>query len=105
MTTLRVTSWDELTLANIERVEKTVSRKKSQFCCFEIKIIDFICDNQKKYSETIKIIKILNWSFCIDLQETRSFFEICVYYHIWIKDFVIIAIFIYVLFKKEIEFY
>ena len=41
---------------------------------------------------------------CINIIEARAFIEVCVYYWIWIKDFVIIAQLIYILFKKNKAF-
>jgi hypothetical protein len=91
-------------LIDLKRTECTVSEIKSQFCCAEIKIVDFVCDADDRHSNTAKVIKILNWLVCTDLVETREFIEICVYYRIWIDDFVIIVASIYILFKKNVVF-
>ena len=40
----------------------------------------------------------------MNIIKVRAFIEICMYYWIWIKNFVIIAQFIYVLFKKNKAF-
>ncbi len=85
--------------AVIERVEETVFEKKSQFCFSNLKIVDYICDCEDRHSNTIKIIKTLNWSSCQDLNDARDFLRICVYYRIWIEEFVVIAAFIYFLFN------
>ena len=37
----------------------------------------------------------------MNITEARVFIKICVYYWIWIKDFIIIAQLIYILFKKN----
>jgi hypothetical protein len=91
-------------LIDLKRAEYTVSEIKSQFYCAEIKIVDFICDADDRYSNTAKIIKILNWLVYTNLVEIREFIEICVYYRIWIDDFVIIVASIYILFKKNVVF-
>jgi hypothetical protein len=91
-------------LVDLKRAECTVSEIKSQFCCAEIKIIDFVCVMNDRHSNITKVIKILNWLVCTDLVETREFIEICVYYRIWIDDFVIIVASIYILFKKNVVF-
>jgi hypothetical protein len=47
-------------LVDLKKAECTVSKIKSQFCCAEIKIVDFVCDVNDRHSNTAKIIKILN---------------------------------------------
>jgi hypothetical protein len=47
-------------LVDLKRAECIVSEIKSQFCCAEIKIVDFVCDADDRYSNTTKVIKILN---------------------------------------------
>jgi hypothetical protein len=52
--------WLNVVLTNIERTDCTIFEKKSQFCCEELRIVDFVCDVKKRHSNTTKIIKILN---------------------------------------------
>ena len=66
--------------------------------------MNFVCDLNDKSFETTKIIKILKWFSCRDVSEIRAFIEVCVYYRIWIMNFVIIAAFIYRLLKNEESF-
>jgi hypothetical protein len=80
------------------------SKKKSQFCCEELRVIDFVCDVEKRHSDTAKIIKILNWFFCQNVVDVREFIEICVFYRVFIANFTFIAQSIYVLLKKNIFF-
>ena len=89
---------------NLEKTGCTISGEKSQFCVVDFKIVDFVCDLNDKFSETAKMIKILKWSSCRDVSEVRAFIEVCVYYRIWILNFVIIAALIYRLLKNE-EFF
>jgi hypothetical protein len=67
-------------------------------------MIDFVCDVEKRHSDTTKIIKILNWFFCQDAVDVREFIEICVFYRIFIASFVFIAQSIYALLKKNVLF-
>ena len=68
---------------------------------FELKIVDFVCDLNDRSSETAKIIKILEWSSCRDVSKVRAFIDVCVYYRIWIMNFIIIASSIYRLLRNE----
>ena len=48
--------------------------------------------------------KNLEIIFCRNVFEVRAFIEVCVYYRIWVINFVIIVAFIYCLLKNE-EFF
>ena len=89
---------------NLKKADCTISNEKSQFCVADFKIIDFICDSNDKSSETAKMIKILKWPSCRDVSEVRAFIEVCVYYRIWVMNFVIIVAPIYRLLKNEEPF-
>ena len=93
--------WLNAVLVNLEKTNCTISDEKSQFCMSELKIVDFVCDSNDRSSETAKIIKILEWPSCRDVSKVRAFINVCVYYRIWIINFVIIASFIYRLLKNE----
>ena len=47
-------------LTNLERFELTIFANKFQFCCDEIRIMKYICDEDERHSDTAKIIKILD---------------------------------------------
>jgi hypothetical protein len=96
--------WLNDVLANIERINCIIFEKKSQFCCEELRVIEFVCDVEKRHSDTTKIIKILNWFSCQNVVDVREFIEICVFYRIFIADFVFIAQLIYALLKKNVSF-
>jgi hypothetical protein len=96
--------WLNDVLTDIERFDCIIFEKKSQFCCEELRVIDFVCDVEKRHSNTIKIIKILNWSFCQNVADVREFIEIYVFYRVFIADFVLIASSIYVFLKKNVSF-
>ena len=81
-----------------------ILNEKFQFCISELKIVDFVCDSNDRFSETAKIIKILEWSSCRDVSKVRAFIDVCVYYRIWVINFVIIASSIYRLLKNEKSF-
>ena len=51
--------------------------------------------------ETAKIIKILEWPSCHDVSKVRTFINVCVYYRIWVMNFVIIISLIYCLLKNK----
>ena len=101
---LKHIQWLNIVLINLELVECIISEKKSQFCMFDIKIINFVCDSNDRSSNNFKIIKIVEWSLCKNVNEARAFIEICVYYRIWILRFVLVAKLIYRLFRNE-EFF
>ena len=46
-------------LMNLEKTDCTISNEKSQFCISDLKIVNFICDSDDRFSEIAKIIKIL----------------------------------------------
>lgn len=91
-------------LADLKRVDITIARAKSQFCCTGIKIVGYIYDFEGRYLDISKVLKILDWSECIDVTAARAFMSVCVYYQIWIKDFAQVAVPIYNLFKKNAIF-
>ena len=93
--------WLNAVLVNLEKTKCTISNEKFQFCRFESKIVDFVCDSNHKFSEIAKIIKILDWSSCCNVSKVWIFIDACVYYRIWIINFIIIAFFIYRLLKNE----
>ena len=44
---------------NLKKTNYIISDEKFQFCVADLKIVDFICDLNDRFFETIKIIKIL----------------------------------------------
>ena len=62
---------------------------------------EWMGDPRKKW----KLEKITNWPPCIDLSDSRAFQGLCVYYRIWIKDFLTIAEPLFRLSRKDVEFY
>jgi hypothetical protein len=96
--------WLNDVLTNIEKIDCIIFEKKSQFCCEELRVIEFVCDVEKRHSNTTKVIKILNWFSCQNVVEVREFIEICVFYRVFIADFVFIAQLIYAFLKKNVSF-
>ena len=86
--------WLNAMLVNLEKMNCMILNEKSQFYMFELKIVDFVYDLNNRFSETVKIIKILEWPSCRDVSKVRIFINVCVYYRIWIMNFVIITSFI-----------
>ena len=96
--------WLNEILINFEKIDCIIFDEKSQFCCVDIRIVEFICDDDEKHSDTIKIIKIVKWFVCTNVAKVREFIEICMYYRIFIEKFVIIFVSIYMLLKKNVIF-
>ena len=69
-----------------------------------IKVVGYVCDSEGRHPDVSKVIKILEWSPLSDITTARVFIGVYVYFRIWIEYFVLIAIPIYVLFKKGVEF-
>jgi hypothetical protein len=96
--------WLNDVLTDIERADCIIFEEKFQFCCEELRVVDFVCDVKERHSDTTKIIKILNWSFCQNVVDACEFIEVCVFYRIFIANFVFIAQSIYALLKKNVSF-
>jgi hypothetical protein len=91
-------------LTNLKRAGCTILRAKSQFCMPGLRVIGFVCDILKRYSDTFKVIKIVKWPFPNDIAEARTFIRMAVYYKVFVKNFAVIAALIYFLMRKEIRF-
>jgi hypothetical protein len=96
--------WLNDVLTDIEKADCIIFEKKSQFCCEELRVVEFVCDVERRHSNTTKMIKILNWSSCQNVADVREFIEICVFYRVFIVDFAFIAQSIYALLKKNVSF-
>ena len=79
---MKYVQWLNAALVNLKKVDYTISNEKSQFCMFELKIVDFVCDSNNKSSKIAKIIKILEWSSCRNFSKIWTFINICMYYRI-----------------------
>jgi hypothetical protein len=94
--------WLNDVLIDIERTNCIIFEEKSQFCCEQLKVVEFVCDVEDRHSNTTKVIKILNWSSCQNVVDVREFIEICVFYRVFIADFAFIVQLIYVFLKKNV---
>ncbi len=65
-------------------------------------VVRFICAYNRRSLASSKVVKILKQLLCKNITKAKSFIGICVYYRIWVKDFVIIAELVYRLFKKGV---
>ena len=96
--------WLNEILTDFEKIDCIIFDEKSQFCCADIRIVKFICDDDERHFDIVKIIKIVKWFVCTNVAKVRKFIEICVYYRIFIEKFVIIFVSIYMLLKKNVIF-
>ena len=97
---MKYVQWLNAVFINLEKTNCTISDKKFQFCMFELKIVNFVCDSNNRSFEITKTIKILEWFSCCNISKIRAFINICVYYRIWIINFIIIVSSIYCLLKN-----
>ena len=97
--------WMDAVLADLERAGATISGEKSQFCLQGIKMVGFICDTNGKHPESVKVIKILEWTRCSTPKDVKAFLGICVYYRVFIKDFAMKAEPLFRLLRKDTEFH
>ena len=74
--------WLNAMFMNLKKTDCTILNKKFQFYMFELKIFDFICDSNDRFSKTAKVIKILEWSSRCNVSKVRSFINVYVYYRI-----------------------
>ena len=64
----------------------------------------YLCTPDGREPEAKKILKIMDWPTPINLNKTRAFLGICIYYHIWITGFIMMAAPLYILFQKNKTF-
>ena len=57
------------TLFYLELAGCVISGEKSQFCMPKIKIVGFMCDSEGCHPDTVKVIKILEWTHCKNTEE------------------------------------
>ena len=65
---------------NLKKINCTISDEKFQFYMFDLKIVNFVCDSNDRFSEIAKIIEILKWFSCCDALEIKTSLNVCVYY-------------------------
>ena len=88
-------------LADIEQAGATISREKCEFLKESFKVIAYICGEQGRSPEEVKMKKIEDWPTCKNVTDVRTFIGLCVYYRIWIMDFSVIAEPLFRLMKKD----
>ncbi len=89
---------------NIKCTEESILKEKLQFIMKYIKIVNYVYKSESRSLVVNKILKILNWSLYCNVTETRVFINICVYYWLWIHEFISIVKLIYALMKKNVFF-
>ena len=77
--------------ADIERAGGRILGFKSEFVCEGLTIVAFVCDSEGRHPVAEKVQNIVEWPACQDITEDRAFAGICVYYHAWIKAFLVVA--------------
>lgn len=70
----------DIVLADLKKAGIIIAEAKSQFCCFGIKIPGYICDSERRHSDTSKVLKILDLLHCVDITITQVFMGVCGYY-------------------------
>ena len=88
-------------MIDIKSSKAIIFKEKSQFCIFDIKIINFVCDEIDRHFDNVKIIKIIKWKDCRNVTTAKVFMKICIYYRIWIENYVVIVELIYRLLRKN----
>ena len=88
-------------LIDIKRSKVIIFDEKSQFCIFDIKIMNFVCDEIDRHFNIVKIIEIIKWKNCRIITIAKIFIKIFIYYRIWIKNYTVIVEFIYWLLRKN----
>ena len=78
-------------LASIELAGAQISEEKLHWYYNDIIMIGYAYNYDNYHFKMAKIAKIIKWSLCMNITEVRIFIDVCVYYQIWIKDFVVIA--------------
>ena len=82
----------------------TISGLKSSIGMPGIKIVGFLCDEDGRRPQPRKVQCILNWPTPKTLRQAHGFIGVVVYYRIFIAGFAIIAVPIFLLFKKGHRF-
>lgn len=90
-------------LADIERAGATVSGEKSQWVGERVEIVGFGCDASGRHPVEKKVEKIVRWKPPTEPKHLRAFLGVCVYYHIWIPKFAVVADPLFLLLKKDVE--
>jgi len=93
------------TLLKLERAGMTISGEKMQLCMEAIELVGYICDSDGRHPNKTKVSKILSWGPCKSKTEVRAFVGTVGYFRIWISFYIIRALPLYALIKKDIEFY
>ena len=88
-------------LADIKRAGGMIAGYKSVFVAEGIKVVAYVCDFNGRYPDIEKVKKILHWPPCMSVTEANTFIGLCVYYCIWIWDFMHIANPIFETFRKQ----
>ena len=90
-------------LLNAELAGATIAAKKSQWCQKEAVLLGYLCTEKGRLPYPQKVVKICEWTTCENVSHVRTFMGMVGYYRIWIKGFALIAIPLYGLMKKEVE--
>ena len=78
-------------LADIERAVATISGEKSEVLKSSLKVIAYICRQDGRTPQQVKIQRIVDWPSCKTVTDIKAFIGMCVYYRVRIQGFSVIA--------------
>ena len=88
-------------LADNKRAGGTIVGYKSVFVAEGIKVLAYVCDSNGRHTDIKKVKKILNRPPCKSVTEANALIGLCVCYHLWKRDFTLIADPIFETFRKK----
>ena len=91
-------------LADIERAGATISPEKTEFLKSSLKVVAYICGQDGRTPEQVKIQRIVDWPTCKTVTDIKAFIAMYVYYRVWIKGFSLIPEPLFRLTRKNREF-
>jgi hypothetical protein len=93
------------TLLKLERAGFTVSGKKMQLCMDSIELVGYVCDSNGRHPKQTSVSKIASWGPCKSKTEVRAFLGVVGYFRVWIENHASRASALYMLIRKDIEFF
>ena len=68
-------------------------------------IVDYVTNSIERKLLITHLLKVQNWIELSNVKEVKGFFELVIYFRIWIKDFRLIAKPFYLLTQKGVKFH
>jgi hypothetical protein len=91
-------------LLNAELAGATIAAVKSQWAQPQAVLLGYLCTPDGRLPDQTKVRKVTEWGTCRDLKDVRAFVGLVGYYRVWIRHFAIIAMPLYALMKKDVDF-